>query len=91
MAGREQDDLENLVKSPGWLRFCEAQGEEWSHQIDRYIAAAANDNNDVAALNKLRQVIAAKQAVLRALTWPTERLRQLTRPEVPASMSRGGV
>lgn len=90
----EQDDLENLLKSPGWLRLHAYVKETWGEQITQYVTQATSDSDDIMALNKLRQVVAAKNAVERLLAWPAERLRHLgdetARSQAPVSLSRRG-
>ena len=90
----EKTDLEQLVKSPGWLRFVQAQDAYWADALSREVAGAANDRDDLIALQKIRQVIAAQRAVTAAVAWPQERIRALTAMDkaethTPA-MSRGG-
>lgn len=90
----ELDDLQNLIKSPGWLRV-KAFGEgEWSDNITRHIGQAADDRDDVMALQKLRQVLAAQKAILRLLAWPEERIQaleqQTARERAPMTQSRRG-
>lgn len=91
----EKDDLENLLKSPGWLRVTEWADAEWTNQLGVHLRSAANDTNDLMALQKIRQVIAAKEAVERFLRRPHERLTQLAgvveRNTAPVGMTRGGV
>lgn len=77
MPNTEREDLQNLSTHPGWLRLKEWAANEWSDQIQEHIGHAANERDDVAALNKLRQVIAAKKAVFVVLDWPERRLKQL--------------
>lgn len=87
----EKDDLESLLKSPGWLRFRDAQVSQWQDQITDAMASAANDRDDLMALHKIRQVLAAQRAILTALSWPSERLQRLKASESqPVSLSRGG-
>ena len=90
----EQDDLENLLKSPGWLRLGEYVQKTWGDQLGQYVTQATGDADDTMALNKLRQVVAAKNAVERLLAWPAERLRHLAesvaREHQPESLSRRG-
>lgn len=74
---REYEDLEALTKAPGWLRFKLAQEKHWEAEFGNFVRIAVGDSNDAAALLKLRQVIVAKDAVLKALTYPDERMRQL--------------
>ena len=92
----EHDDLENLLKSPGWLRLGEQARTTWTEQMAHYVTQATGDADDTMALNKLRQVVAAKTAVERLLAWPAERLRHLadiTAQEraAPTLSRRGGL
>lgn len=86
----EKDDLEQLLKSAGWLRYEQHLKDYWQRELSTHIAAAADDREDAFAIQKIRQVIAAQKAVQQALAWPKERLARLTRPETATSMSRGG-
>ena len=90
----EKDDLENLVKSPGWLRFKEQQETYWRDTLLGAIASAANDSNDAVSIGKIRQIVAAQQAVLRSLEWPKEQAERLRQKEQAVahtpSLSRGG-
>jgi len=90
----EHEDLENLLKSPGWLRLGEYVRQTWGDQLSQYVTQATGDADDTMALNKLRQVVAAKNAVERLLAWPAERLRHLgdtvARERQPETFSRRG-
>ena len=90
----EAADLENLVKSPGWQRFSEAQQVYWRDSLSQAIAGAAGDRDDQIALQKIRQIIAAQRAVQQAVAWPDERLKAMKAAEVrhqpSMSLSRGG-
>lgn len=77
MADGEAADLENLIKSPGWLRVRRHTEQEWIEHIDQHLGHATNDTDDLLALQKLRQVIAAKRAAEAVLAWPAHRLAQL--------------
>ena len=83
MSDNEATDYEQLLKHPGWLRLIQHAKEDWAAQVDGGVAAAANERDDVMALNKLRQVIAAKLAVERLLSWPHERMRLSGLPTTP--------
>lgn len=74
---REYEDLEALTKAPGWLRFKLAQEKHWEAEFGNFVRIAVNDPNDAGALMKLRQIVTAKDAVLGALKYPDERMRQL--------------
>ena len=75
----EQEHMEALLKSPGWALFAQAVRAEWETQFSNYVKKAADDREDATALQKLRQVLAAKEAVTRMLTWPQERLALIER------------
>lgn len=74
----EKEALENLLKSDGWLLITKWADDEWTAQLNLHLRSAANDTNDLMALQKIRQVIAAKEAVQRFIARPSERLQQLT-------------
>ena len=84
----EHEDLSNLLKSPGWLRVGEYARVHITEHLTQHIASAANDRDDVMALNKLRQVIAAQKAVEQLLAWPGERIRHL---EQQTAVAHGGM
>lgn len=73
----EQRDLDNLTKHPGWLLFIDFGQKDVDAKVLNATRSAANDDNDVKALNKLRQCIAARDAVEALLMWPEKRLKQL--------------
>lgn len=89
----EREDLENLVKSPGWQRVQQWAVTEWREQIAQATDTAANAVNDTEALNKLRQVIAARKAVELVTGWPDDRLKALKQHDTTRSQSltRGGL
>ena len=87
----EKADLEQLLTSPGWLRFEHAITEYWRQQIDPFLEGAVADADTDQALSKLRQLVAAHKAVRQALAWPRERLKRLQQPvETVTSFTRGG-
>ena len=88
----EYTDLEQFLKSAGWLRYEKAIRDHWQAQLSAHLALAAGDRDDQVAIAKIRQVIAAQKAIEMALAWPTERLQALKRQtEAQAvSLSRGG-
>jgi hypothetical protein len=93
MSEQELIDLQHLVKHPGWQRFVAQTKAEWEEQLSRHLELAANDRDDTMAANKIRQVIAARNAITRALAWPSERIKTLEHQAIPVapSMSRGGL
>lgn len=90
----ELSELENLLKSPGWVQFTAVQTRFWEQSLSQMMATAANDRDDNIALQKIRQVIAAQKAVQQSLAWPQERINQLKaqqqRHQPSESLSRGG-
>jgi len=85
-----------LIQAPGWLLLKERAKAYWTDQIDQHLATAANDRDDVVALNRMRQVLASKQAVESLLKLPEEELRRLDmtedrRRQVAETFSRGGL
>lgn len=94
MSDNEQADFENLIKSPGWQRVCEYATAQWTHGIAQHISAAVNDRDDSIALQKMRQVIAAKSAVEQLIAFPDERLRlfasKAATTAIPKTHSRRG-
>jgi hypothetical protein len=91
---QEREDLAALVLSPGWLRVKQWATTDLHARMTQATEGAANLTDDLAALNQLRQVIAAKRAVEVVLNWPAERVAKLTtaaEPEREPALSRGGV
>ena len=91
----ELEALELLVKSPGWLLVVEMATKEQALLKGQHLAKAADDTNDLAALHKLRQVVAAEQVLERFLHRPHERIKalrgQAQRELVPQGHTRGGL
>ena len=77
----QREDLDNLLKSPGWQLFVEHATREWQEQINRHLETALNDTDDALAANKMRQMIAAKKAIDVLLQWPKERLARLVQKD----------
>lgn len=86
----ERAEWDELLQSDGWRRLVREEERYWREQIGAHIEACAAESDDAMALNKMRQVIAAKRAVERVLSLPKERLRALGAVREP-SLSRGGV
>lgn len=74
----ELDDWQQLVKHPAFLRLREHATKQWTEQITSYIGMAVADRDDTMALNKMRQLIAAKAAVEQLMTYPDERIATLS-------------
>lgn len=90
----EQSDLEALLTHPGYLHLVTFAKQQWDDGMGIHLASAADDRDDLMALQKLRQVIAAQRAVRRLLAWPAERIATLAHGQAlaatPASPSRRG-
>ena len=92
----EQRDFEDLLRHPGWVQLVNFELTWWTTQTNTQLELCANDRDDVAALNKLRQLIAAKKAVERFIARPKDRIRQLTSGAISydagtGTFQRGGV
>lgn len=89
-----RDDLENLLASPGW-HWLEAKVKtHWSDQLAAHVRQAASEQDDLIAIAKLRQVVAAHTAVEQVLNWPRETLTSIkgeTHKQAPHPFSRGGL
>ena len=90
----EREDLQNLVTHPGFLRLQRYQREYWTDQLVSHLQHAVGDRDDLLALQKMRQVIAAQRATEALLRWPEERLNTLqmkhAADHAEASVSRRG-
>lgn len=85
--------LEHLTNSAGWRHMAQAVRLEWTERERRGRINALNEGDDKRALDKLRQITAAQEAVEWVLAWPGEEVLRLGRqlPSLePASMSRRG-
>lgn len=91
----ELDALETLVKSPGWLLIVDMAQKEIAQHKGQHLAQAVSDTNDTLALQKLRQVVVAQQAIERFVVRPQERIRELRgqaqKETIPQGYSRGGL
>ena len=92
---RELEDLQNLIKHPGWLRFVKHAQDEMLSMVSNQIETVSNDPNDTIAVNKVRQIIASKKAMQRLMAWPYERVKKMEQKIAeaiqPQNLSRGGV
>lgn len=84
----EREEWQALIDTPGFQRLT-----KWAKaDLEQHMLNAANTVEDTAALNTLRQVIAAKRAVERVLGYPSDRLKALKHAEVSMLVqSRGGL
>lgn len=79
---QEREEWRELVASPGWARFVGRVHEEWNGLMyAKHTEALADRPDDTDALNKLRQLVAAKRAVEKILDIPGEQIAKLTRIE----------
>jgi hypothetical protein len=88
----ERDDLDNLLKSNGWLRFLAQCKKEWGPTPYAARLEQAVTGEDAHA--RLQALIASHRAINALLTWPSERIKQLdekvARESMPPMLSRGG-
>ena len=86
-----REHLQDLLTHPGWIWLVEQELGHWQKEMSTYITQAVGEVNGELALQKLRQIVAAKQAVERVFARPHETLRTLTQPAVePRPFSRRG-
>jgi hypothetical protein len=93
LVSTERDDLDALLKTPGWLRLLERARKDWTEgypaKIKLAITKAQQERSDVSAA--VAAVDAASDAVNAVLSWPADRVKQLTAMREPAiPMARGG-
>lgn len=81
------DALESLVKSHGWRLLCDLVRKEWSERERAGRKTALNDTDDKRALDKLRQITAAQEAVEWVLELPSQEVSRLMRQEAADSTS----
>ena len=95
MSDTEQEDLESLVKSPGWLTLMEHAKREWvtGYPLKVKTAIAEARATKHSAEVAVQCIDAASDAVNALLTWPTQRLQQLQHAQMkrPSSYARGGL
>ena len=78
MTDSEREDLSNLVKHPGWLRFLDHAKKEWGgsaygQRVKQTIAKAIAEKSEIGVAV---QIIDGQNDAINALmSWPTERLR----------------
>ena len=88
------DVLEALVAHPGWRLLAELARKEWAIREYAGRKNALNDTDDKRALDKLRQITAAQEAVEWVLALPKEEIQRLKRQETvstdEALLSRAG-
>ncbi len=77
----ERDEWANLVKSPGWQRWVQWATVEAQQSIEAEMARALDNENDQVAAGRMRQAIAGKRMLERAVRYPQDRLKALTEAE----------
>lgn len=90
------DALDTLLKSPGWAHITDYARKEWSERERKGRLNALNDTDDKRALDKLRQITAAQEAVEWVLALPSEEIARLKRADqqdrrMPELPNRAGV
>ena len=75
------DALETLITSEGWRILCASARQEWTTRERNGRKAALNDTDDKRALDKLRQITAAQEAVEWVLALPKDEIQRLKRQE----------
>lgn len=90
----ETQDLANLTTHPGWLRLVDHGRTEIESRLSNALSNAANERDDIMALNQIRQCVAVRQALEAFIAWPGARLKALqantAAREAPPSLSRRG-
>ena len=89
------DAIESLLKSEGWHIVSSLARKEWTERERTGRRNALNDTDDKRALDKLRQITAAQEAVEWVLTLPSEEIKKLRRQETATAeekpVSRGSM
>jgi hypothetical protein len=96
----EREDLESLLKAPGWLRLIQHSRKEWAGdgyaaKIKLAIKDAMEKNQNVA--EAVQRVDAANDQINAVLSWPKDRVATLLSQETQRSSSmttmnrRGGL
>lgn len=74
------DMLESLVRSPGWVCLSDIARREWAERERVGVKQVISKDGDD-AVEKLRQIVAAREAVEWTLRLPSEELARLRRQE----------
>jgi hypothetical protein len=98
-----REDLDDLVHSPGWMRFLAHVRQEWGTRDAgggvRFTQAAhqaANLNADADAIGQLRQICVAQREIHNLIAWVDTELAQSQKDEAeyataaPPNFSRRG-
>jgi len=89
MTDTDREDLDALLDSKGWALVMDAARRRIAQDKDAGTKAAANDTNDVGALNKLRQVLAYEMGAEFVLNLPAELIGQSDRAVKAQMVSPG--
>ena len=85
----EHHEWRDLVASPGWVRLKAHAEAEWTGPaFTNLVEALANKPDDLEALSKLRQVLAARKAIDRLFRVPGEQMAKLAREAVSDDTAR---
>ena len=74
----EREDWANLVKSPGWQRWVQWAVTDAQASLEAEMGRALDNENDQVAAGRMRQAIAGKRTLERAVRYPEERIKALT-------------
>ena len=74
------DALESLIVSHGWGYLAKGARLEWAERERRGVKSVIGKDSDD-AIEKLRQIVAAREAIEWVLEWPNEQIAQLRRQE----------
>lgn len=102
---QEREDLEQLVSTPGWMRFLNHVRREWGNPEDgggqRFMVAHRQvlaNTNDTDALSQMRQIAVAQREIHTLISWVEETLKAAQKAEavppatiVPMYQRRGGL
>ena len=83
------DVLESLVAHPGWRLVAQQARHEWDQRERVGRKNALGDTDDKRALDKLRQITAAQEAVEWVLAWPTQEIQRRKRQETASTDGPG--
>ena len=77
------DALKSLLASEGWRILCASARQEWTIRERNRFRVALSGTDDQVAVDKLRQIVAAREAVEWVLALPSEEVSRLTRQDMP--------
>lgn len=73
----EKQDLDNLLKHPGWQLAVKHAQAEIEGRLNNALQNAANGTDDALAISLVRQCVAVRQAITAFVEWPESRLKVL--------------